>query len=40
MKNTVLDIFLCLLGFILICAAVVYAIAEPFLWLQFLFTNS
>lgn len=40
MKNILLDIFLCLLGVIVIAFAVFYSIAEPVLWLQFLFTNS
>lgn len=40
MKGVLSDIFLCLLGIIVIAFAVFYAIAEPVLWLQFLFTNS
>lgn len=40
MKSILIDIFLFLLGIIVIAYAVFYAIAEPILWLNFLFTNS
>lgn len=40
MKSILIDIFLFLLGIIVIAYAVFYSIAEPVLWLQFLFTNS
>lgn len=40
MKSILIDIFLFLLGIIVIAYAVFYSIAEPVLWFQFLFTNS